>query len=262
MTPEEGFESAQFLVSWAHSQRAKLEGEIASFLQPDAATVVKEVNLKTGGYDTKIKFRPVPPVVRGLANNIVKDLRDALDQATNAASILVSGTHGKCRHFPFAQSPEDFDKAVRLNQCKNIPEALRPVLKGFEPYPTGDWSGGNNYLRLLGTVSGPHKHRFTLASALNARKLEIQGPAIIRAGHGGGHIFPMGTVAKNNELVVVTVGPGGDFEGNINFSSFVAFADTKLKGVPVCRFLLEVSQRVGEIVQDLQTEAFEIGPPS
>jgi hypothetical protein len=257
MTPDEGFESAQQLAAWANSQRQELEIITQAFLDSNPATVIKEINRKTQRWDVKIRSKPMPHRIRGLTGDVIKNLRDALDQSCNAASFMVSGVYKRNRHFPFGTSPDDFDKAVTRNQCKDIPAALYPVLKGYEPYPTGDeWDGGNDFLKLLGVVSGPHKHRFTLSP------MPIVPEAIISevdfyAGVGGGSLFNGHN--KDDEFVLATFGPGGYLKiGSLKFPLFVSFTDTKLRGTEIGAFLTPCCESVVSIVQDLQAKSFAL----
>ncbi|WP_334656645.1 hypothetical protein [Sphingomonas panaciterrae] len=260
MTPEEGFESAQYLVTWASSQVDELKAIIKAFSDDDATAVVKELNRKTGRQELKIKFAPLPFRVRGLTNNVIKDLRDALDQATSAASFLVRGKQKRNAHFPFGQDPDDFDTAVHKGPCADIPSELHSVLKGFEPFPTGEgWTGGNNVLRYLGYVSGPHKHRFTLAPACDVGDVALEMDYIF-TGSDGATVMQEAKIARNNEIVLFSISSDGDAKVKYHVSFKVAFADTKLKGVRVIAFLEAALQTVGKIVQDLQTEALRIGP--
>lgn len=40
--------------------------------------------------------------------------------------------------FPFADSPEGIDAALLNGHSKNAPAAIKPLLRGFEPYETGN----------------------------------------------------------------------------------------------------------------------------
>lgn len=262
MTPKEGFESAQFLVAWANTQFQELDVLLKSFGDSSPGTVLKEFNPKNG-MTVKVRFSPIPHRIRGLANNIVKDLRDALDQATFAATLHITGSGRKRNaHFPFGSSPADFDRAISLNQCRDIPPELYPVLKSFEPYPTGDdYAGGNNYLRLLGQISGPHKHRFTLAPAVDVATTQISN-FYFSAGDDGMELMPGDGVTKNNEYVLIRGGRGSEGKFDLSLSAYVAFADAKMKGIPVGDFLRECCSTVGYIVQEIQAQSLRIRPRS
>ena len=223
----------------------------------------EEFNQKTGRKEFKVKIAPLPHRVRGLTNNIIKDLRDALDQATNAASFYVSGTYRRNRHFPFASSPDDFDVAVRKNTCKDIPTSLHSILKGYEPYPTGDgYSGGNNFLRMLGRISGPHKHRFTVITKVTKDDVKI-GDLLGRPGEkfltGGPIWFPANN--NPNEITLVSIHPTGEVDFDYEVTMRITFAGSKMEGIPVKEFLRACYLSVSEIVQDLQSQALAMGPP-
>jgi hypothetical protein len=258
-TPEEGFESARWLVEWAKTQFEELDALVSSYCESSPAVVINERNRKTDCVEMKIRtVKPLPPRIRGLANNIIKDLRDALDQATNAASFVIRGKQRRNAHFPFGSSPDDFDDAVQKGPCADIPAELYPVLKSYEPYPSGDgYSGGDDILRHLGSVSGPHKHRITLSPAVDTGDAQISN-FDLEVGSGGMTVFPSG--GAHNEVVVLSVGRNSKARVDLRYTVRVTFADGKLKGVPVNAYLQECCARVGKIVQDLQAQAFEIGP--
>ena len=259
MTPEDSFESAQYLASHAKAEFLDFKDMVKTLTESNHGAVVVEKNTKTNMNELIVRAKPLPHRMRGIASNIIKNLRDALDQAVHGASFHISGKAKRCCHFPFGSSPDDLKKAIRLNQCKDIAPELYPILASFEPFPTGDlYEGGNNVLRLLGRISGPHKHRVTLITTPVVNERCILPGSSIKFGKGGGEIMP--PIVKDGEAVIVAVGKGGEANLNVSATFFVSFSHPHLRQIDALDFLGELVATVTKIVQDLQAEALAIGP--
>lgn len=253
-SPEDSFESAHYLVAHAASELDDLDRLVQEYIDSEPGTVVEEVNRKTGMLEVKIVTKQLPYRARGTASNIVKNLRDALDQVVHGASFLISGRNSRHTHFPFGGSPEDFDKAVGLNTCKDIPADLYPILRSFQPWPSDDaYIGGDNMLRMLGRISGPHKHRVTLTVGTLNRDLSL-GEGFIEFGEGGA-IFPP---SKNGDAVLYALGRGGKAKIETRASFMVVFSHPKLRDITALDFLHYLVATVTKIVQDVHSEAVVI----
>ena len=229
--------------------------------------MVEEINSLTQNIEIKFKTVDAPFEARGKASNVVKNLRDALDQAVYAASWKLTGKSSKHTHFPFGSDPEDFKKAIALNRCSDIPTKLYPILSSFEPYPTGNtYPGGDNALRLLGRISGPNKHQIALIVSMDAKKVSFgfPGGGTMHIKEGLGFVkFPfLKERPHKNELVVLSMPPGSDIEGQLQVHGVfhVAFSYPELRQVPATDFLEYCSRRVSQIVQDLRAEAIVLSP--
>ncbi|BEV00088.1 hypothetical protein [Novosphingobium olei] len=253
-----GFESARFLIEEIDSDLNEIKTLTEEYFRNNPYALVKEQNPINGDEHAKIVFRPVPSRIRYITSNVIKNLRDALDQACSAASEHIKGKRCRHAHFPFGENPDDFEVAITKSVCKDIPSELYPILRTFELYPTGEgYDGGNNRLRMLGRVSGPHKHRIAISAAPNIvptlQCLEVF------PGKNGKVIFhhPL-QERKNNEFPLVTLGKGGRARFNLQMTGQLIFANTKLRDVPVREFLMACQGDVRKIVEELESEALRI----
>jgi hypothetical protein len=269
-TSHERFESPRFLANWAHEEINDLDQLFRGFFDADAYTVVEELNQQTGYLETKLRgLKPQPAKWRGMASNTIKNLKDALDQATFHASAIVSGKESRNTHFPFGESPDDLEDSLsgkKAPNCKGIPAALYPVLRRCEPYPTGNgYPGGNDALRLLARVAGEHKHRITLDVApriLNWRIVPPPGSTnvVIRNTSSWGNLEIMKGVwdPAKNEMLVMRVPPDTEAHVEFQFSFGVTFGNSALKGVPAVPFMQACQAAVAKIVDDLEAEAIKL----
>jgi hypothetical protein len=257
MTPDEGFASSRFLIDWSKAKIEELDAEIKTYLQSDPVSMIKEFNPKNGHTMLVAEFRPLPMGIKGLTNDVINNLRHALDQSTNAACFMIRGTQKRNTHFPFGSDPSDFDKAIQKAGCSDILPELYPVLKSLEPYPPGDgYLGGNRPLRLLGYISGPHKHRFSLSPAADSMRTQIQG-GYINTG-AGGVVLPRAK-AQNNKITIISLGPGGQAANvNVNIYPYIAFNGGKVDGIPVDGFLKTVAKIVEDAHNMIEATAREI----
>lgn len=257
------FESPFFLIAWAKEQLDELDALADIFFNADNHTIVNEFNRKTGQNEVKVKIAPVPMKFRGKTTAIITDLRSTLDQAVASASTYITGQVSPKRHFPFGQSPSDLENSLSLKKngaTKGIPVELYPLLRRFEPYPTGDgYAGGDNILKALSRISGPNKHQVTIRTAFAPQSTGI-GNFNIQFTDGGGAIFPwLSQSGRNDELVILSFSPGSYAQMEIDVSAYIAFDDPKMRRVPVIAFLRECHDRVTKVVEDLKAEALVIG---
>lgn len=254
MTPDEGFASSRFLIDWSKAKIEELVADIIAYLESDPVSLITEFNPKNGHNMLVAEFRPLPIGIKGLTNDIINNLRHALDQATHAACFMIRGTQKRNTHFPFGSDPSDFDTAIQKGGCSDILPELYPVFKSLEPYPPGDgYLGGNRPLRLLGHISGPHKHRFSLSPAADSKRTQIKG-GYINTGQGG-IVLPRAK-AKNNKITIISLGPGGAATNvDVHLAPYIAFDGGKVDGIPVEGFLKTVATIVDNAHNMIEFEA-------
>ncbi|HEY0412683.1 MAG TPA: hypothetical protein VGD66_06050 [Allosphingosinicella sp.] len=227
MVDSDPFESPKLLVSGAREDIDQFEsGEGAFFGPGDVGVTVQEVDPKTKY--TFVKFRitkAIPTVLRRRANNILNDLRHALDQALFAAARIVLKEDPGDVHFPFATSPKDLEgrlKATRKGAgVLKIPVALHDVIRSFEPYPRGNGhDGGDDLLRLLGAVSGPNKHQFTIGIGVNA--------SLIRHIKTDGRFYKLHAPVMNSkykDLILFSIAPDGYLYHESSIPMYISFRE-------------------------------------
>lgn len=184
------------------------------------------------------------------------------NQAVFAATVVIKGKGNRRCHFPFGENPDDLEDSLsrrKAPQCRGIPEELFSVLRTCEPYPRGDgYTGGNDALKALGRVSGPHKHEVTLRVGGMSSSTGIMAPRI-RIGPGGAHLHVDGWDHTKNEMVVFSFPPGGYVEAGIEVTMSVCFGPGPLKNVQAENFLFVLAEDVPFLISLIKAAAYEIG---
>jgi hypothetical protein len=255
------FESAEFLAARAAKQANEFQPLADRFFREDNTVArVVEFDPETGGNVVKIRLlKPLSADLRGLASDALKNFRDSLDQAVFAAAKVIKGKGNKRCHFPFGESPTDLENSLTLRlalQCRGIPEELFPALRACMPYPRGDgYAGGNDALRALHRVSGPHKHEVTLAVGAHVGRTELS-PGTFHGGTAAGSIFvnPGWDNAKN-EMKLFSFSPGGYFDTDVTVTMLVVFGPGPLEKVSVDDFLRTLAADIPIIVERIKTAA-------
>ena len=261
---DDPFESAEFEAAWGAKKAQDLRALRESFFVQDETCVrVTEFNPQTGKYEIKMKLtKPLPIEARGIVADALRSFRNALDQAVFAATVVIKGKGNRRCHFPFGENPDDLEDSLsrrKAPQCRGIPEELFPVLRTCEPYPRGDgYTGGNDALKALGRVSGPHKHEVTLRVGGMSSSTGIMAPRI-RIGPGGAHLHVDGWDHTKNEMVVFSFPPGGYVEAGIEVTMSVCFGPGPLKNVQAENFLFVLAEDVPFLISLIKAAAYEIG---
>lgn len=251
---EDLFESPKSLVAEAAPSIRELDAIIQMYLR-GAIQQFDRINPETGLREVGFRFTEgVPRRARVLASRILKDLRDALDQATFAAARGLGDGKGTATYFPFCQNPDDFKIlfAPKKGRCRDVPAEIRPYLLALEPYESGEgYSGGNNLLRGLGYVSGPNKHQITLhltpeATGAHVHELNYHG--------GAGRLFYPWDPHKL-EVIILSVAPDAKFTCSITPAFHCSFKGARaLTGQPVTTVLGELTRMVEGIVSGVEAE--------
>ena len=258
MSSIDPFESPKFLLNWVDEEVLHLESVINGIItEGDYLAVVTDHDSESGYNIIKVRLtKPLPIGIRGRVNNILKNLRDALDQAVFQAAVQIRGGNPRASHFPFGESPDDLENSLSLrksSQCKDIPPELYPILRSFEPYPTGDaYTGGNDFLRALGRITGPHKHRFTISPGIDlvdGQIISIDGPV---------H-FPLERKwdASKNEMILAWF--SGQQDVKIRFGFQIAFSGIPhIDDAPIIAAIQIWRADVSRVIDDLQREVSSI----
>lgn len=266
MDDEGPFESSRYLIRFAEKEIADLEAAIRAFHDTKPYAVLTELNPQTGQYELKIKgVRPLPWQFRGAASNIIKNLRDALDQAVASATELITGRENAHSHFPFGEGPDDLENSLsrrKAGRCKGIAPELYDVLRRAEPYPTRETHpGGNDILKVLNKVSGPNKHKVTITTSARIGE-HTYGGGLMKFGKGGGRIGVDDRWDRaKNQFVLMAFGADAVMDDvKVQAAMDVAFNNSFLRDVPVIDFLRSALIHVTKVVEDVAAEALRIGP--
>jgi hypothetical protein len=267
------FESAKFSIKLASRHAGNFNLLAKEFIESEPYTSRSVFNAPAGVHELKVKIvRDFPEDLRGYASDAIKNIRDALDQAMYAATLVVTGKKARHAHFPFGESEADLEKSLwtdadrssgervrKTRNTKDIPESLFPAIRAIKPYPhDGDqWA-----LKTLQKISGPHKHGVALtlgsAPAFSFETMEMRGtnqdgtPASVVTQ------FQQWDATEKEFVVAVTTGlpPDGSFITNVPFH--IAFDHPELKFVPAGALIDRWGKRTDAIITGLETVAARI----
>jgi hypothetical protein len=195
----------------------------------------------------KIKLvKPMPVDLPGLVFDAINNLRSALDQAIYALKPV----RGKYTYFPFASDAVHFENAIK-GRCKNLPQEIRDVLRTFKPY-----KGGNNLLWALNELANSNKHGIISPVAIASGGTVFKSVKV----SGSGSIMIPEWDRSKNEIVFYRVRPGGTFNAQFNFTTFIAIHDVEfVGGQPADAILNKFVSIVEGIVLGIEAEARKIG---
>lgn len=216
------FRPAKESVSWARDAISELHEEGRAYFSPELRSIVKEVDPHTLKQVHKIKLSgPIPLVMRRKATEALTRTKEAFDQSTFAAQILLHPTiKRKLTYFPWATDPTDLKV---LLEKRRIDERLWDLFESYQPYPTGDgYPGGCGEIRALATLAND-KHTVGLkAQPVVTLFTHPMQPSVVMT-----YFFPPAWDPVNNEAVIATwdgdVEPDRDY--NIKFK--ILFDDAR-----------------------------------
>jgi len=158
--------SARDLIRWAREDAEEFETGVQAYITANPYTPFREDDPETGHVFLKIEITPVPDQLQKLACHALWDLKHALDHATYAAILAVTGERRDV-HFLWATHPTDLDRRL-THISKNYPNGKYPgvlhnLFRRFEPYPTGNgYPGGDDALIALNKMANTSKHAVSL----------------------------------------------------------------------------------------------------
>jgi hypothetical protein len=255
---EESFESPRLLLSSAREDFNRLNSLFEAFFRdnPYRLGVDRKPNASKAVFCAEIIKKPTAEM-RLLTYSIVNDLRNALDQAVYGASSALGQTSLDNVHFPFRDSPRDFERVFTgKGRCSDVPVELHGILRSFEPYPTGNaYSGGDDRLIHLNRLANPNKHRVALRIQLVVRGLVkvhvVAAPDSIR-------IPPPRWNSTKDKLSLFEIIKTTDYTYDINLDTFVALSEPPLDGESVEGFIRAQIAKVESIIDRLERETRKI----
>jgi hypothetical protein len=137
--------------------------------------------------------------------------------------------------------------ANSLGRSKDIPAPIQSLFVGFQPY-----LGGNDALWALNEMCVTDKHKMLIPV----------GNLVVRTGanvRGTGYFSmpdPHIWDAERNEMVLITLGPGAEFDCQFEFHMFVAVTGIRVvDGMPILKVLMEMGRSVGNVLTVLESES-------
>jgi hypothetical protein len=251
------FESAKSLIDGfeEHIQDFKVADD-AYFAENPIIHVVEQNADRTEELHKFRLVKPPPQRLRRIVNRTFKDIRDVLDQSLFAASWVVLGRRPKNIHFPFGDSPANFDKALLSKRYKAIPKELVPCLKSLEPYPTGEgYTGGNDILKALNVLVQPAKHEILLSVGPGGIRYGLDrmtGPGSLWGPMPFGAAQVDGYRVAENEVPVFTRSPLAKHDTNVNAQFTITFG--QLEG----RAAYFQNMRVIDAIRECMAEATRV----
>lgn len=266
----DAFESAKFLIKLAGRHARDFDLLANKFLESQPYAVWADYDAETRVHEVRVKIiREFPEELRGYASDAVKNIRDALDQAMSAATLVMTGKRSREAHFPFGTSATDLEnslwteadrnavpKARKTRNCRGIPEELFPFIRRVKPYPhDGDqWA-----LKALQKVSGPHKHGVALAlgstrapAYAGIAKVEIKGVSYDRVPQDITVIFHKWSPSETEFIVTTITGLPADGNPEFNMPFHIAFDHPELQNVPASTLIQRWGQRTDGIISGLE----------
>lgn len=246
------FDSSHRKIARAEKHMYDLEREIREFQQLDPYERVIEPDPDKPDHQVhKIKLtKAIPESIGDLIGDIAQNLRGALDNAAYAVAVAAApGTDPKFTAFPFAGSVGQMPNA--MGRSKDVPEQIQSLFCGFQPYP-----GGDDLLWALNEICNTHKHKIAVPIGTGRVRL---GAAVRGTGFFSMPDPHVWNSAKN-EMIVLTLGPGAEYNYEFNFYIFVAFGEVKIiGGQEVFGLLHRLGCKVHSIVVAIEAEARRIG---
>ncbi|WP_137178452.1 hypothetical protein [Roseomonas sp. AR75] len=208
MQADDPFESPMLLLKFTEITLSDFDAACAEFCSNSHYDVVKRSD-RSGRIEFYCRFSKAETSrLRILAYRAITDLRHALDQTFCAAAKIGGCNNVKRLYFPFGRTRRDMENQI-ADRCKNVDAMLLDFVRQCEPY-----EGGNEALYSLATLSGAAKHQKLITVTRSAEGFildgsqfsVIQGPATL-----GSSVWN----PSRDELKILTIEPGGLFEGNI-----------------------------------------------
>jgi hypothetical protein len=253
-SPLEPFESPKELLNGAKERITDLEAACQAVCETRDYEIRTHIDPKTCEKVVRLRLKNrFPPKIRGLASNILKELRLSLDQAFCDAAIALGRSHAKGIYFPLARNPNDLEGEIR-KKCVNVDRRIINYCLLFKPYYGGDSDG---VLWSMSNLAGStHQHiigaGFQDTTSFAEAVTHASGTKIIINKWNDLH----------NELEVARVSPGSllQFKNNFTLRLDIVFGGRShsLSYCPIVRSLRHLQGIVMSIVLGLEAETYRI----
>jgi hypothetical protein len=249
----EAFESSRRKIKRAEKHMFDLQREIEQFQEIDPYERVIEPHPHKPDHQVhKIRMtKELPEAIGDIAFDIVGNLRAALDNAAYSTALAVAkpGAELKNTAFPFAGSVAQM--ANSLGRAKDVPREIQSLFFGFQPY-----FGGDDLLCALNELCNTTKHKIAVPAGV--------GQVRRRAAVAGTGFFDMPDPhvwdSAKNEMVLITFGPGAEFDYHLDFRLFIAVGEVKVVGgQELFTTLWKLGTKVHGILEAIESDAKRIG---
>lgn len=237
----------------AKDKISRLEKRIATFFKKKPGTRVIETDAK-GVTTHAFKFtRKIPESWADAAVEAIEALRSALDQCGYAVAVRAGVAEPKNAYFPFGDTVAELDANVK-GRCKNLPPEISVLFRSFDSH-----KGGNYSLWALNKLCNANKHRLLMPVGIASVGMGVNR-MMIKAGSSGAVKIPSPAFDREkNQIVIATVGPGGQLEYDINLSFIVAFDEFNgVKGGPAVGILDAIAGEVDRVLRATEAECRRI----
>jgi hypothetical protein len=246
------FADAKSKLAWANKRFADLQREVRNFGQLYPYKEIVEPHPDKPGHQVrKIRLiQALPPDIAHITAEIVNSLRSTLDVAGYAIALACGKSNPKSTAFPFAGSVDGM--ALTLGgRCKDIPPQIQSLFFGFQPY-----AGGDDLLWALNEICNTEKHKIVIPIGTGAYPMAEYA-------HGTGFMqIPSPHVwnSEKNEMELITLGPGAQFDYEFDFTLFVAFGQIKIVGhSELIDTLRKIGHKVDTILVAIEAESRRLG---
>jgi hypothetical protein len=213
--------------------------------------LVTEPHPDKPGYQVQ-KFKltkALPPSIPNITSEIAQNLRNALDNAGYSLALATGLSDPKNTAFPFAGTLDDMRKSI--GRSKDVPKQMQSLFVGFQPY-----LGGDDLLWALNEIAVADKHKFVIPIGQGIRRY---GANVRVTGYfemPDPHVWDR----TKNEMILITLGPGAEYNNQFGLHLFVAFNDIRVvDGNSVLEVLGQIGARVKTIMDTIEFEAMRLG---
>lgn len=208
---------------------------------------------------------PIPNSIRRKLMEALAHIRNSFDQSTFAAVTAVLGSSPKGSiYFPWADSRCDLDYRLGAKSRKSpkhpkIPPSLWPVLRSFEPYPTGnDYAGGNDLVRQMAKIANrKHTVALRLVASTSGHRFRIN----YTGSAGAAKIGYSSWDPVDNQLIFSRLPMDADYDYHGQIALKIAFDEPGfLLQKPVVDSLCIFSAKAKTVADTLQRECHHLMP--
>jgi hypothetical protein len=247
------FGSAYQRLKRAKSHIKQLDTKIRRFFQKGPhKTLVKE-DPNTGEQTLSIKFtKRLPDDFELLVTEALEHMRHALDQATYASTVASGVVAPKNAPFPFADTPEQLENAIK-GRCKDVPQEILALARAFKPY-----KGGNIPLWALNKAANK-KHTFLMPVGIGQGGMYIRNVEVIDSGPFS-VLVPRWDRAEN-EIPILRYGKQSKVKYDLDVHFSVAFQEgDATAGEPVIPVLSTMAREVERVLAAFEAETRRLWP--